>query len=181
MTGLFSRRWHFSVGVFVWGVVWGVGTATQITRGIQHQHIKVIIILREVGFSLIFAQLFFFFLLFFHSHACLSALPADTTDPLSSTVFHFGSAAVCLVLSLYLSAPPIACDVLLYIHIPMQRVRSKTVRFTPRSLAVDPSRESLTSAKPRHHLSLSGVTWQSWKCLSAGNSARSSLVRYVNS
>ena len=101
---------------------------------------------------------FFFFLLFFHSHACLSALPADTTDPLSSTVFHFGSAAVCLVLSLYLSAPPIARDVLLYIHIPMQRVRSKTVRFTPRSLAVDPSRESLTSAKPRHHLSLSGVT-----------------------
>lgn len=118
---------------------------------------------------------------FFHSHTCLSALPADTTDPLSSTVFHWGSAAVCLVLSLYLSAPPIARDVLLYIHFPMQRVRSKTVRFTPRSLAVDPSRESLTSTKPRHHHSLSGVTLQSWKRLSAGNSARSSLVRYVNS
>lgn len=89
--------------------------------------------------------------------------------------------AVCLVLSLYLSAPPIARDIYFIYIFPMQRVQWK-------GLASHASASELIS-QGNHWLVLnfaaiapsSGFALQSWKWPSAGNSARSSPVWYVNS
>lgn len=67
---------------------------------------------------------------------------------------------------------------LLYIHFPMQRVQWKRLVSHRRASQSIPRGESLTSTKLRHHHSL--CTLQAWKWPSTGNTARSSLVWYVN-
>ncbi len=157
---MFSHHRTFSVAVFVWGVVWGVGTATPITRGIWHQHIKLSIILREVGFSLVFAQLCFFPL----THSPVHTPRRHHWPTLTLLSLHhclsLSNTAVCLVLCLHLSAPPVVRDVY-FIYIFQCSGFSENGSFHTAEPQVDPSRKSLTSTQLHHHHSLSSFTLQS--------------------
>lgn len=123
-------------------------------------------------------------LLFPFTHFSTDGVLADITDPLwllrLLRCLSFGNVAVCLGLSLHLSAPLIARDTYSY-SFSNAAGSVQSVHFTPRSRGVGPSGKSLTSARLCRHRSLSGFTLQSKKWPSADNSSSSSQVWYAKS